>query len=131
MNDRERHETLGAIKLYGDPRWITNSGAFLDLLREFVRAGKIEVVPEACEMYFSEFKGARESVLSALPALLTSHDKTLHAAVGFSVFYRWSELNPGWVDRIQDRASSPQLVSVRQQIRTSVSKFESEIHLLN
>lgn len=120
MTIKNLKETIDAITLTNDRRWCTPSGAFLDLLKQLASAGEIDEIPEACRLYFSVFRSARPYVSAALPKILLNYYRPF--APG-SDFHKWAERNPDWSDRIRNRACSPGLVAVVEQIKTSRRQF--------
>ena len=94
MNADDLDKTIEAILLRNDGRWCTPSGAFLELLGQFAREEKIAEIANACEIYFSSYRGARAYVASSLPAIILNGYKPLTAGVAFSKFLGWADENP-------------------------------------
>ena len=90
MNADDLDKTIEAILLRNDGRWCTPSGAFLDLLGQFAREEKITEIANACEISFSNYRGAQAYVASGLPAIILNNYKPLTAGVDFSKFLRWA-----------------------------------------
>ena len=123
MNADDLDKTIEAILLRNDGRWCTPSGAFLDLLGQFAREEKIAEIANACEVYFSSYRGAQAYVASGLPAIILNNYKPLTAGVDFSKFLRWAEENPDWSDRIRNHACSTGLASVIDEMKASLQRF--------
>ena len=123
MNANDLAEVEEAMRGQSDERRCTPSGVFLDLLRRFAEEEKIAEIAKACEMYFSNFRGSRNFVSAALPAIILNYHKPLTRGMTFSRFLEWSEQNPNWWDEIRRHASSPKLASVIDQMKTSIKQF--------
>lgn len=123
MNGDDLEATIRATMLRHHGRWRTQSGAFLDVLREFAREEKIGEIANACQIYFESHRGAQSFVASALPEIIINNYKPLTAGVEYSSFLAWAEQNPDWADQIRDHARSPRLASVIHELKVSLQKF--------
>ena len=83
MNADDLAKVKEAMGVPSDERWRTPSGAFLGLLRQFAREEKIAEIADACQMYFSEYRGSQNFVASALPAIILNHYHPLTRGVTF------------------------------------------------
>ena len=119
---------LEAIVLRNDMRWVTPSGAFLELL-QLVGQGKLVEVTTAFRLYFSLFNGVRAYVASALPGIILNNYQPLSFASCSSEFHRRARHHPDWSERIRDNGCSPRLVSVVQNTATSLQEFmDAPVH---
>ena len=73
-------------------------------------------------MYFSKYNGSRNFVASALPAIILNHYKPFTQG-DYTTFLKWSKHNEDWSNQIRENASSSQLVSVVEQLKTSIQRF--------
>ena len=123
MNFDDLESMIKAILLRHDGRWITPSGAFLDLLKEFALDGKLEEISQACQLYFATYPGATGFVSAALPAMILNKYEPLTVGVSYPVFLEWADQNKNWSDKIRDHASRPELPEVVEEMRVSLQKF--------
>ena len=124
----EFNSVLTAMFERGDKRWVTPSGAIVDVLRAFIKDGKIDNVSMACRIYFKMHgEGAANFVSHQLPALLINNYKPISGVLSFDRFLEWSNQNPDWQNEIINNAASPNLgVKVRDLV-ASISAFKKSL----
>jgi hypothetical protein len=125
ISDDEFNKILVAMFERGDKRWLTPSGSILDVLRAFIKDGKIDSVSIACRMYFKMHgEGAANYVSRHLPGLLINNYKPIIENLNFDQFLQWSNKNSNWQDEIVNSAASPDLgIKVRNLVE-SMSAFK-------
>jgi hypothetical protein len=123
MTLEDIQKSIDAIEKHGHGGWLTPSGAFLDLLREFARDSKLKEISEACKLYFAAYPGTCVFVSSALPAIIVNCYPPFTDTVDFTDFLKWSNKNGDWAERISSSASAPVLVSEIEGIVSSVRQF--------
>ncbi|NHO42998.1 hypothetical protein GOB83_12560 [Acetobacter fabarum] len=131
LSDRENiraeefNKILVAMFERGDKRWITPSGSILDVLRAFIKEGKIDNVSIACRMYFKiHGEGAANYVSRHLPGLLINNYKPISGVLNFDQFLQWSNENSNWQDEIVNSAASPDLGIKVRDLVVRMSSFK-------
>ena len=123
MNADDTRELVLAISYRNDERWVTPSGAFLDLLRRFAAEGRVAAIPTACRLYFRLGHAAAQTyVPSRLPAIIVNYYRPFIDGVDFSKFIAWTTRNPEWADRIRMHACSANLVHTVDQMVASLQR---------
>jgi hypothetical protein len=106
MTEDELKRALAAAFERGDRRWITPSGAILDVLRDFVGDGKIDEAAEAYRLYISLHPIAARFIAGALPAILVNWYKPILKAADFETFLEWTTANPDWAEKISSNPAN-------------------------
>jgi hypothetical protein len=107
MTLQELQDLIGATMSRGDPRWVTPSGAILDILRDFARQSRLEEIAEGLVLYCDAHPGALTFIAGCIPTLLINNYPAVRDVVSFDVFLRWSRDNPEWADNLSGRLSDP------------------------
>ena len=125
MTEEDFGKILQAMFDRGDQRWITPSGSITDVLRAYIKAGKIDNVSIACRMYSKVYgNSAGEFVARQLPAMLINHYTPITATLTFDQFLLWDRANPEWQVQIISHAGSPNLSTKVRDVVASMAAFK-------
>ena len=122
MNNQDIQKVIHAIELRGMQEDDT-SGPFVEVLREFIRVGKIAEVAMACRLYFSAFPPSRQFVAKSLYALILNHHPCFRDRLDTPSLLEWQKRNSNFRDEIERNASSSRLIATVQSMMLSVHEF--------
>jgi hypothetical protein len=124
LDDKELEKVLRATFERGDRRWVTPSGAILDVLHDFASDGKLTEIAEACRLYIAAHPAARMYVAGALPSIIINNYKPFRAAANFDTFLQWTSKNPDWAETISGNAMSDRLPGIVDGLAESLASFK-------
>ncbi|MBZ9959026.1 hypothetical protein [Mesorhizobium sp. BR1-1-14] len=97
--------------------------AFIDLVRQLVSAGDLDVVSEASRLYFSIYPGAATFVPGSLPGLISNNYPPFKEAAVFKNLVEWSAQNPDWANQVAGSMMSPRLQAIVDDLVQSLREF--------
>lgn len=106
MTDEEFWELLRlSLKSIGEIPARSELEAFLALLQQFAREGRLQDVGGACRVYFSAHPGVQGPVRDSIPLIVTANVPAIYRAAPVGAFFKWLELNPDGLQPIRAAAA--------------------------
>jgi hypothetical protein len=85
----------------------TPSGPFLEILRAFAKAGRLQDMSYAMQYYFTREPARRLFVIGHLPGIIVNHYFPTVPNFNMSKFAKWSIENPEWAAALWDSFNQP------------------------
>jgi hypothetical protein len=128
MISREELEAIiKSVLTRGSRKYITQSGAFLEILREFSCEKRIEDIADANAIYGDIYPAVANFIAAMLPGILVNHYFADLKDFPFESFIEWSLIEPGWEKPIKDNFNNKErLIASMENIIDRVRKFQKD-----
>ena len=107
MNKVELNDLIRAILERGNPRYTTQSGAFLEFLRKLAKNRKIDEISEACLVFCEVYPETKAFITARIPGILVNHYFTIRDDLDFNKFIKFSVKTKNWADKIRKTIHAP------------------------
>lgn len=128
MISKEELETIiKSILARGSRKYTTQSGAFLEILRDLSFQKRIEDIADANAIYVKIYPTVGEFIAAMLPGILVNHYFADLKDFPFDAFIRWSLTDPDWAKPLKDNFNKKEELSAAiKKIMDSVTEFKKD-----
>ncbi len=105
MNDAIRKRVLAALENQGSNKYVTPSGAFLELLTELAKMGHLADMSTAFRIFVVAHPSNAKFVANSISAKMLNHFLIPSLGLnGVNRFFQWQESHPDWAIALAESA---------------------------
>ena len=112
MFEKELMELVDSVIATGDKKYVTPSGAFLELLRRRALELNLDGFIESCNAYYKIFPINKQFILHRIPAILVNNYFTMRTDLNYDKFIQWSLNNSDWSEYIMQSSVTAQALQL-------------------
>jgi hypothetical protein len=125
ISKEELEAIIKSILTRGSRKYTTQSGAFLEILREFSFEKRIEDIADANAIYVEIYPTVGTFIAAMLPGILVNHYFADLKDFPFDAFIKWSLTEPEWAKPIKDNFNNKEgLLASIENIIDRATKFQ-------